>query len=47
MELKGDHVVTIETIQEAVTEKSVPETDYARAMEKLGDRARSCIERNV
>jgi len=48
MELKGDHFVTIETIQEAVTEKfkNISETNFSRVMEKLGDRARSCIECN-
>ncbi|VVC39136.1 Transposase, type 1, partial [Cinara cedri] len=39
MELKEHHFVTIETIQEAVTQKfkNIPEADFSRAMEKLGD----------
>jgi len=46
--LKGDHFVTFETIQEALIKKfkNIPETDFSRAMEKLGDHARSCIEYN-
>jgi len=48
MELKRDYFVTVETIQEAVTEKfkNIPETDFLRAMERLDDRARSYIECN-
>jgi len=46
MELKGDSFVVIGTIQEAATEKfkNIPETDFSRAMEELGDRARSCMD---
>jgi len=46
--LKGDHFVTIETIQEAVTEKfkNISESDFSRVMEKLGDHARSRIGYN-
>jgi len=45
MVLKGDH---FKTIQEAVIEKfkNISETDFSWATEKLGDRARSCIECN-
>jgi len=49
MELKRDHFVIIETIQqETVIEKfkNIPETDFSRVMDKLGDRARSCIKCN-
>jgi len=46
MKLKDDHFITIETIQEAVTEKfkNIPETGFSWAMEKLGDRTKSCID---
>lgn len=48
MELKGHRFATIETIQEAVTQKfkNIPEAEFSRAIEKLGDRARICIECN-
>ncbi|KAL4112628.1 hypothetical protein QTP88_016377 [Uroleucon formosanum] len=48
MELKGQHFSTIETIQEVVTQKlkNIPTADFSQAMEKLGDRARRCIECN-
>lgn len=44
MELKVDHFATNESIQEAVTEnlKDIP----ARVMEKLENRAKSCLECN-
>ncbi|VVC42292.1 Hypothetical protein CINCED_3A003731 [Cinara cedri] len=48
MELKGYYFATIEMIQEAVIQKfkNIPEADFSRAMEKLGDCARRCIEYN-
>lgn len=45
MKLKGNHFIKIVTIKEAETRKSksVPETDFSWAMNKLEDHARSCI----
>lgn len=42
MELKGHQFGTIETIQEARTQKfkNIPNADFSRAMEKLGVCAR-------
>jgi len=48
MELKGHHFATVETIQKSVTQKfkNIPEAEFSRAIEKLRDRARRCIECN-
>ncbi len=48
MELKGDRYATISNIQTAVTTKlkTIPITDFLRAMHQLEDHANQCIAVN-
>ncbi len=48
MELKGDWYATISNIQTSVTTKlkTIPITDFSRAMHQLEDRANQCIAVN-